>query len=103
MYVQGAYLGGRANQGSTDRVTAYRSSFTVAHHGKFLQAYYGGDLALGNYRMGKWNSGYRGFIFGRRTSPPVNSDILNRYTGGKWSSAIIWPYVKNCRIQPHLH
>jgi hypothetical protein len=57
---------------------------TVAHHGKHFQAFYGGDLTLGNYHTGNWDSGYAGNLVFQRTAPPANAAILNSYSGNKF-------------------
>ncbi|HEY4206453.1 MAG TPA: hypothetical protein VGM31_06570 [Puia sp.] len=54
VYAQLTYLSNTGNNRNRDDIDAFRASFTVAHHNDFLQAYYGGDLALGGYKMAGW-------------------------------------------------
>ncbi len=76
VYAQGAFLAGTANSKNRDDISAFRTSLTVAHHSKHFQAYYGGNLTLGNYHMGLWDSGYAG-----SSTPKYNADILNSHSG----------------------
>lgn len=81
VYTQASILTGDANVRSRDAVTAFRGSFTVAHHGKWLQAYYGGSLTLGGYHMGKWDTGYSNSPYWQGPPPQYSVGILNSYTG----------------------
>jgi len=83
VYAHAGFLTGTANVRHRDDVNAFRGSFTVAHHGKWWQAYYGGDLTLGSYNMGKWDSGgYTGSTPYPQAPPPVYSvGILNSHAG----------------------
>jgi len=82
VYVRGAFLNGGANQERTDGVKAFRASVAVAHHTSFFQAYYSGDLTLGAYQLGRWDTGHAGF-FGPRSAPPVNAKFLNSQSGDR--------------------
>jgi hypothetical protein len=83
VYVQAAFLDGGANQERTDHVDAFRTAISVAHHTGILQAYYGGDLTLGAYRTGIWDTGHVG-LFGPVTLPPGNANYLNSQAGARF-------------------
>gem|GEM_PF-345860 len=81
-YAQGAFLAGGAGIKLKDQVTAFRGSFTVAHHGSFWQAYYGADLTLGSYRINKWDTSTT--VNYLHPAPLYNAAILNSQAGGKF-------------------
>ena len=82
LYVQGAFLVGGAGIKLKDQVTAFRGSFTAAHHGRFWQACYGADLTLGNYVINKWDTGTT--VNYLHPAPLYNATILNSQAGGKF-------------------
>ncbi|MDO6434684.1 hypothetical protein Q4E93_29000 [Flavitalea sp. BT771] len=85
-YVHGAFVSGSAGIQLKDRVTAFRGSFTAAHHGRFWQAYYGGDLTLGSYDIRKWDTATTATY--QHPAPLYNAAILNRQAGGKFFGGV---------------
>lgn len=81
VYAHAAFLNGGANQDRTDGVKAFRTSVTVAHHSGILQAYYGADLTLGTYHLGKWDTFYKVPLL--RAIPPANMAFLNSQSGNR--------------------
>jgi len=75
VYVQGSWFSNTGNNSYRDDIDGFRGSFTVAHHNDFLQAWYGGDLSLGRYKMGTWQDSIYGAIL------LYKPDILNDYAG----------------------
>jgi len=75
---------GSANDYGNDHLSGGQITAHVAHHTGRMQFFYGLDLTLGSYSLGKWDSGYTGAFFRARTSPPMHADILNTYAGGKF-------------------
>jgi hypothetical protein len=86
LYVHAAFSAGGANQERTDHVDAFRTSISVAHHTGILQAYYGGDLTLGAYHSGIWDTGH--VFWGPRTLPPGNADYLNSESGDRFFGGV---------------
>jgi hypothetical protein len=87
LYVSGNFLTGVANVRARDEVNAFRGAFTVAHHGAFFQAYYGGGLTLGSYNMKKWDSGYTSTPYWQAPPPEYDANILNSHAGPKFFGA----------------
>jgi len=82
-YAQTGFFSGDANTLGRDNVNAFHGSFTIAHHTGMLQAWYGGDLSLGSYHMGRWDAtpDIPYYPFPAPPSVPFNADVLNSYSG----------------------
>ena len=86
VYAHVGYAGGKANQEKTDYYHSFRGAITVAHHYGAFQFYYGLDLSLGNYFLGKWDTGHK--FLGPITDPPAATAILNSFSGGRFYGGV---------------
>jgi hypothetical protein len=83
-YAQASYLTGNANDNGTDQLKGVATSAFVAHHFGRFQTYYGLDLVLGCYNVGKYDTGITKVFFpGRISLPPLAAPELDKYAGGR--------------------
>jgi hypothetical protein len=79
-YAGASFLTGSANTRGKDHFNAFHTSISRSQNTGILQAYYGVDLTLGSYFMGRWDSVPANF-FAPSYAPPLNYSLLNQYTG----------------------
>jgi hypothetical protein len=87
VYAQAGYFTGNANTLERDNLNAFHGSVTIAHHSGIFQAWYGGDLNLGNYNMGHWDTTRDLQFSPPQSSVPFNAEILNSYSGSHFFGA----------------
>jgi len=80
-YAEAGFFAGSANTHGKDYLNAFHGSFTIAHHTGRLQAWYGGDLSLGTFHMGQWDTGNIGRTYPRQQTVPFNPYVLDLYSG----------------------
>jgi len=86
-YAEAGFFTGNVNTNWHDNVKALHSSFTIAHHTGMLQVWGGGDLSLGSYHMGQWDtSDVRTYPV--QTTVLFNPQLLNSYTGNHFFGAL---------------
>lgn len=83
-YARSAFYWGGANDRHNDHLDGWSFSGYAAHHVNRLQWYYGLDLSLGTYVVGKWDTSYTllGDLSGRYWLPPAQAsklEPLSRY------------------------
>ncbi|HVU53468.1 MAG TPA: hypothetical protein VHD83_00360 [Puia sp.] len=78
-YAGATFYSGSANSGGKDYQNTFIGSFTVAHHTDKFQAWYGGDLFLGSYHMGRWDTSKYNTTPSQSTVA-FDQDILNSYS-----------------------
>jgi len=70
VYVHGSYIAGAANDKGTDYFSGGRAGIFVAHHFGLFQCYYGVDLSLGTYHLGRWDTSYTFLPVAAQAIPP---------------------------------
>jgi hypothetical protein len=84
-YANATYIVGNANDAQTDQVYAFQTAISGSHNFGHFQAFYGGNLTLGSYHMGRWDTlGSFGGFYGGRYGPPSAYATLNGYSGGRY-------------------
>lgn len=79
-YAEAGFYSGGVNTNGRDYQNTFHGSFTIAHHTDRIQAWYGGDLFLGSYHMGQWDTtGYH--TYPAQSEVPFRPDVLNSYSG----------------------
>jgi hypothetical protein len=81
VYVHGSFFAGAANDKGTDYFSGGNAGIFVAHHFGLFQCYYGGDLSIGTYHLGRWDTSYTFLPFVARAIPPPTAGQLNQYAG----------------------
>jgi hypothetical protein len=88
-YVNATYIVGNANDAETDHVYALQSAISGSQNFGHFQAFYGGNLTLGNYNMGTWDtSSSPGGLYGGRIGPPPAFATLNGYSGSRYFGGV---------------
>jgi hypothetical protein len=83
-YVNATFIAGNANDAETDHVYAVQTAISGSQHVGHFEAFYGGNLTLGSYNMGRWDtSGSSGGFYSSRYGPPSAYATLNGYSGSR--------------------
>jgi hypothetical protein len=88
-YINGTVFLGTANVDGTDHITAMHGSISQSRNFGRFQAYYGGNLTMGSYNMGQWDTSrsYRN-SYGGVDLPPSAFVKLNEYSGGRYFGGV---------------
>jgi hypothetical protein len=88
-YANATYIAGNANDAGTDHVYALQTAISGSQHFGHFQAFYGGNLTLGSYNMGRWDtSSSTGGFFSGRYGPPSAYATLNGYAGSRYFGGV---------------
>ena len=86
IYARTAFYWGSANTRHNDYLDGWSFSGYAAHHFGRFQCYYGLDLSLGTYIVGKWDTSrtFGGLLSTRYWLPPSGSRQLAAFAGHKF-------------------
>ncbi|HVV03678.1 MAG TPA: hypothetical protein VHC96_05610 [Puia sp.] len=87
-YAEAGFFSGSANTHGKDYLNAFHGSFTIAHHTGNLQAWYGGDLSLGTYHMGYWDTSVGSRTYPIQSTVPFQPDVLDNWSGAHSFGAV---------------
>lgn len=80
IYASVSLLTGSANTRGNDHFNAFHGSLSASHNLGIIEAYYGADLTLGSYFLGKWDSSAPN-LFSTGYSRPMDYSYLDQNAG----------------------